>query len=745
MFALFRPILRLVFVLASTLLYCVSSDVVIASFIDSTSPSVTVSSLRMLDESLNIIACVNSTSPTSVITYLESSSVEVLHLQSIGGQNVAVNPYFDCLASVLTQQAIISDDSTTAPTVVLVPHNVEFDREFLDEIVFSIENAGEKLHVACIAPKTKTKASKSKKGKQIKLKWGGSGAGACYGKEGAASVPLLAVSSRNHYGISLQNLIQNLYEQRLFSSTTSVSIPNTDASDAGRDGMGSKFASASTILDAFMLNYIAILDANAQVATFPYHTKSWFKATSSSARKSSKRAERVGDTARGRRRAAGVNMNHLNAQLPVPGSDMGVVPPPPSTVYDIFPYFDEFTLARVRMESLQGVVHRFVVLESACTHTGLPKHQDSFFLDHAHSLAPTVLRKVVHVLMDLPYAPAASHEEVWHNERYQRNFLARLLDGDLGGAVVSTWDCDGAISRSEVDFDGIGVPAESSLCMLNTRDGGSDVVFSIKNDDLVVIADADELPKASALFRAAHLLGGGSGHGYPYRFPGVARLSMAHYLYNLTTPMGNFLSRHPYIARAGYLRDTYRSDREQWMSFASSIRVGDLEPACTDRPDCRVNVLSQGGWHLSNFKAVKRIRYKLNSVAHQEFNSAIVRRALSARIAEGLPAEFGFDTNSKAHAAGNVFLRQQRRPLYDFELKDFEYKQLVSLWNRYATEGDIAVGSDAEVTVTETTHHDDGSPSSSSDNDTVNTKKLSFSERLKMKKQNLNSRAKDRS
>lgn len=359
----------------------------------------------------------------------------------------------------------------------------------------------------------------------------------------------------------------------------------------------------------------------------------------------------------------------------------------PHRVYDIFPFFDEFTLLRIRLELLQDVVDRFIVIEAIHTHTGQAKAESSYYNKNKHLLSNKILEKVTLLVVDLPHVPTANYNEIWNNERYQRDYLNVLLDNGI----------------------------ESAGELINFSD-----------NDIVLISDADELIRPSAVRRASsiytsleyiikHRLFDNTDPNRNFdalmeQYDQAYKLSVASFLYNFSTPMGNFYSRQPYLSTVSHLKQKYKQANDEaerpsspslissasslWSGFASKLRVGELEPPRIFQQHS--NVIPMAGWHFSNFKSIKKIKYKLNSVAHQEFNSPIVRTSISDRVEQGLPTEFGWDRISNAHAAGNIFLQQKRRQLYWNELVDPELQFCWEKWNQYADIDDIAAGKRVE-------------------------------------------------
>ena len=104
-------------------------------------------------------------------------------------------------------------------------------------------------------------------------------------------------------------------------------------------------------------------------------------------------------------------------------------------IFDCFPFFNELELLELRLETLNDVVDRFVLVEADQSHTGEAK--PLFFAENRTRFRP-YLDKIEHVVVrDLPET-----NEPWERDRFQRNAILRGLtqvdDGDL--ILVSDMD-----------------------------------------------------------------------------------------------------------------------------------------------------------------------------------------------------------------------------------------------------------------------------------------------------------------
>jgi beta-1,4-mannosyl-glycoprotein beta-1,4-N-acetylglucosaminyltransferase len=103
-------------------------------------------------------------------------------------------------------------------------------------------------------------------------------------------------------------------------------------------------------------------------------------------------------------------------------------------IYDCFTYAGEDELLYLRLKTLDGVVHRFVIAEGTRTFAGAPR-EPRF---EAARFAPWAARITYLRVDDLEAAPASA----WVNEYRQRNALARGLAAAQASDLVVLSDVD---------------------------------------------------------------------------------------------------------------------------------------------------------------------------------------------------------------------------------------------------------------------------------------------------------------
>ena len=127
----------------------------------------------------------------------------------------------------------------------------------------------------------------------------------------------------------------------------------------------------------------------------------------------------------------------------------------------------ELDLLEIRLIELHDVVDLHILIESRFTQTGLPKNLT--FQDHKHEarFAP-FLHKIVHVTIDdMPARQEGVDWEEWTNENYVRDEGLRR-----------------GLARVVADY---------------FHEGPGAVGGPITNDDLLLILDVDEIPRAAAV------------------------------------------------------------------------------------------------------------------------------------------------------------------------------------------------------------------------------------------------------
>ena len=267
-----------------------------------------------------------------------------------------------------------------------------------------------------------------------------------------------------------------------------------------------------------------------------------------------------------------------------------------SKLYDCFTFFNELDVLEIRFAELADVVDHFVIVEAARSFTGKPK--PLYFAENAARYA-ACKDKIIHVVVDdMPVdAPDA-----WSREYFQRNAIARGLRGTAA-------------------------------------------------DDVIMLSDADEIPRASVI---RGIMADGLARG------GIVFLELDHFCYRMNLKASGFKwrkgtrlieKRHlgpPQDFRA--LR--IRSQPKAWRTNIDPVRL---------RLDIRRRFgrwltplfIADAGWHFSYMGDNDAIRLKVQSFSHQEFNQP---ELLSDSYIDGLIASGQFFDKSFGAALQAVSL-----------------------------------------------------------------------------------------
>jgi beta-1,4-mannosyl-glycoprotein beta-1,4-N-acetylglucosaminyltransferase len=212
---------------------------------------------------------------------------------------------------------------------------------------------------------------------------------------------------------------------------------------------------------------------------------------------------------------------------------------------DSFMFYNELDLLYYRLSILYNVVDYFVIVEATLTHAGKPKQ---LYYQENKDRFVQFADKIIHVVVEdlRPDINTETNNETFKNENHHRNCIDR------------------GIQQIEK-------------------------IKEIKDDDIILISDADEIPDPNTV-------------QYFYKRLNNTMLSLQQdlYYYNLHT-----LSEVPwYSAKA--------------LTFSIYKMLG------RSPQHCRMSggqPITRAGWHLSYFGDSKFIQNKIQSFAEQNFNT----------------------------------------------------------------------------------------------------------------------------
>lgn len=203
-------------------------------------------------------------------------------------------------------------------------------------------------------------------------------------------------------------------------------------------------------------------------------------------------------------------------------------------VIDCFPFFDEFLILDIRFRELYDVVDKFFIVESRETFTGKEK---PLYLSECYKERYPQYADKIEIIVPEKFETA----DTWAREFFQKNHICK-----------------------------------ENLKYLNLDD-----------QDLILFADADEIPKRAIIENMRKygfdMSGGGFGGKCFY------------YKLNILT--------------------TEWSHRPRWISYQH------FDKFMTQRLDDSFNIITGSGWHFTYLKTVDKIKEKIEAFSHQEFNT----------------------------------------------------------------------------------------------------------------------------
>lgn len=120
-------------------------------------------------------------------------------------------------------------------------------------------------------------------------------------------------------------------------------------------------------------------------------------------------------------------------------------------VYDVFSFYNEFDVLEIRLEEMWDTVDYFVLLESNTTYVGNPK---PYLFDENKERYSKYLSKIRHIKLDVPYEEQfkvfpREIDHTWVREKYQRWASKQGLEDIAPDDLVIVSDCD-EIPRAEM-------------------------------------------------------------------------------------------------------------------------------------------------------------------------------------------------------------------------------------------------------------------------------------------------------
>ncbi|WP_137903662.1 benzoate transporter [Enterobacter sp. 2VL] len=228
-------------------------------------------------------------------------------------------------------------------------------------------------------------------------------------------------------------------------------------------------------------------------------------------------------------------------------------------IYDCFLYYDEDMMLDIRLNTLAGVVDRFVIVESSHTFTGKPKSLN-FDITKYEKFKDKIIYVPFH---DRPILKEGSADEydAWANEAATRNAIMRGLE-------------------------------------------------NAKDDDIILVSDVDEIfrPDVVKSINPKHLCT-------------ILHMPFYNYQFNLQVFNMDGSERQCKAPRATTLRNLkgyFNSEPEVFRNIKKSALRKDFLSKTWFK--LRSKIVKNSGWHFSWIMTPERISEKMSSISHTEYD-----------------------------------------------------------------------------------------------------------------------------
>lgn len=132
---------------------------------------------------------------------------------------------------------------------------------------------------------------------------------------------------------------------------------------------------------------------------------------------------------------AAANPNWESCYLKVRATKPAQIIKKPPTVYDGFLFYNELDILELRLNELNDVVDRFILVESNTTFTGMPK---PYYYEENKERFKQFEHKIIHIKVD----DSPVTDSPWDAEKYQRNAIYRGLNNCLPDDIILISDVD---------------------------------------------------------------------------------------------------------------------------------------------------------------------------------------------------------------------------------------------------------------------------------------------------------------
>ena len=255
-------------------------------------------------------------------------------------------------------------------------------------------------------------------------------------------------------------------------------------------------------------------------------------------------------------------------------------------IYDGFLFFNELDLLEIRLNTLDHIVDKFILVESSVTHSGLPK---PFYFEENKERFSKFLDKIIHIK------------------------VTNTPDDFTTIPTSFTDDYEGRVFKNIWEY----IKVSTAFNKVTEKHFGRDlfqkecIKLGMKNcndTDIILSSDLDEIPNPEILERLDEF----------YEDNSFYTFSQTNHCYYFNIVLESQSNNSPYNTEK-----TTKWNGSRMGSF-ELIKNYSLNTLRTQEN----TIIMDGGWHFSFMGGIDRVKTKLKSYSHQECNNDIVINGL---------------------------------------------------------------------------------------------------------------------
>jgi len=250
-------------------------------------------------------------------------------------------------------------------------------------------------------------------------------------------------------------------------------------------------------------------------------------------------------------------------------------------IYDTFLFFNELELLEIRLNTLNDCVDFFVLIESTKTFSGLDKE---LFYEKNKELFKDFHHKIIHLVVD---SYPTSFEEA-------KSILNNPNTSDIDKEILTNTLTTDSVPYGEMHW----------FREFYQRESIKKALINLSDDDICFISDVDEIwnPSLSEQISKSIELNKNN----------IFRLRQTPYVYYLNN-----------------------KSSEDWTgTIVTSYAL--VKNACLNhlriKSKTECPIIENGGWHFTYQGGVDRVKKKIESYGHQEFNTSYIKDNIENKI-----------------------------------------------------------------------------------------------------------------